>query len=47
MLSSKYDQKLGNKIADKITKVSRTLPQISLVTVTNEAKNVEHDQEIP
>ena len=33
---------IGNKIADKITKISRTLPQNSLETVTNE-----HDKEIP
>ena len=33
---------IGNKIVDKITKISRTLPQNNSETITNE-----HDQEIP
>ena len=34
---------IGNKIADKITKVSRILPQNSSETVRNEAQNFEND----
>ena len=37
---------IGNKIADKITKVSRTLPQNSLETVTNGAENIGFDREV-
>ena len=37
---------IGNKIADKIAKVSRTLPQNSSETVTNEGENIEHDRKI-
>ena len=33
---------IGNEIADRITKVSKTLPQNNSETITNE-----HDQEIP
>ena len=36
-----------NKIADKITKVSRTSSQKSSLTVTNETENIELDREIP
>ena len=38
---------IGNKIADKITKVSRTSSQKSSLTVTNETENIELDREIP
>ena len=38
---------IGNKIADKIRKVSKTSPQNSLKTVTNETESIEHDKEIP
>ena len=38
---------IGNKIADKMTKVSKTLPNNSSETVTNETENVEQDKEIP
>ena len=36
------DNLIGNKIADRITKVSKTVQQISLETVKNR-----HDKEIP
>ena len=36
----------GNKIVDKIAKVSRTLPQNISETVTNDAENIEFDREI-
>ena len=36
---------IDNKVADKITKVLRTLPQNSSKTVTNEIENIEHDKE--
>ena len=36
------DYLTGNNIVDKITKISRTLPQSNSETITNE-----HDQEIP
>ena len=38
---------IGNKIADKITKVSRTSSQNSIGIVINEIENIEHDREIP
>ena len=38
---------IGNKIADKIAKVSRTSPQNSSKTVTNDAENIGSDREIP
>ena len=38
---------ISNKIADKITKVSRTSSQKSSLTVTNETENIELDREIP
>ena len=37
----------GNNNSDKITKVSRTSPQNSLVTVTNETENIGLEREIP
>ena len=37
----------GNKIADKITKVSRTSPQNISETVSNETRNVWLHREIP
>ena len=37
----------GNKVADKITKVSKTLPQSITETVTNEAESIGLDREIP
>ena len=37
---------IGNKIADKITKVSRTSSLNSLETVTNKAENIRLDREI-
>ena len=37
---------IGNKIANKITKISRTSPQNNSGTVTNETDNIEHDKEI-
>ena len=37
---------IDSKIADKITKVSRTSPQNSSETVTNEAENIGLDREI-
>ena len=40
------DDLIGNRIADKITKVSRASPQNSSETVTNEVKNIEHEREI-
>ena len=36
----------GNKIVDKIAKVSRTFPQNISETVTNDAENIEFDREI-
>ena len=36
-----------NKITDKITKVSKTLPQCNLQIVTNETENIGFDREIP
>ena len=38
---------VGNKIADIITKVSRTLPQNSSETDPNKAENISLDREIP
>ena len=38
---------IGNKIANKITKVSRTLPQNNSETITNETENIGLDREIP
>ena len=38
---------IGNKVADKITKVSRISPQNKLETVTNAEENVGLDREIP
>ena len=38
---------IGNKIANKITKVSKTSPQNSSETVTNEAEYIEHNTEKP
>ena len=38
---------ISNKIADKITKVSRTSSQKRSLTVTNETENIELDREIP
>ena len=40
------DDLIGNRIADKITKVSRASPQNSSETVTNEVENIEHEREI-
>ena len=40
------DDLIGNRIADKITKVSRASPQNSSETVTNEEENIEHEREI-
>ena len=37
---------IGNKIADEITKVSRTWPHNSSGTVRNETENIEHDKEL-
>ena len=37
----------GNKIVDKTTEVSRTSPQNSLETVTNETENIGLDRKIP
>ena len=38
---------IGNKTADKITKVSRALPQNISEAVTNKAENIGLDREIP
>ena len=38
---------IGNNIADKFTKVSRTLPQNSSDKVKSEAENIRLDTEIP
>ena len=38
---------IGNKVADKITKVLRISPQNKLETVTNAEENVGLDREIP
>ena len=38
---------IGNKITDKITKVSKTSLQNKQETVTNEEKNIGFDREIP
>ena len=38
---------IGNKIADKNTKVSRISPQNNLETITNETQNIKHDKEMP
>ena len=38
---------MWNKIADKVTKVWKTLPQINSETVANEAENIWIDREIP
>ena len=38
---------IGDKIADKITKVWRTSPQNNWDTVTNEEENIGFDKEIP
>ena len=40
------DDLIGNRIADKIAKVSRASPQNSSETVTNEVENIEHEREI-
>ena len=40
------DDLIGNRIADKITKVSRASPQNSSETVTNEVEKIEHEREI-
>ena len=37
----------GNKIANKITEISRTSTQNSSDTVTNETENIGHDNKIP
>ena len=37
---------IGNTIADKITKVSKTSPQVSLETVANETKNIGLHREV-
>ena len=37
---------IGNKIADKITNVSRTLPQNISGTLRNETENIQQDKEI-
>ena len=37
---------IGNKIANKITKMSRNTPQNSSETVTKEAENIGLDREI-
>ena len=37
---------IGSKIADKITKVSRTSPYNSSGTFTNKAENIGHDRVI-
>ena len=37
---------IGNKITNKITKLSRTLPQNSSGTVTNETENIGLGREI-
>ena len=38
---------IGNKIADKVTKVTKPLPQNNLEIVTNEEENAGLDREIP
>ena len=38
---------IGNKFADKITKMPRISPQNSSETIANEAENIEHEKEIP
>ena len=38
---------IGNKIADKITKVSRTSPQNTPETVESETEKIGFDREIP
>ena len=38
---------ISNKIADKITKISRTLPQNSSETFESKRKNTGSDEEIP
>ena len=38
---------IDKKIADKITKVSKTLSENSSGTVRNETENIWHDREIP
>ena len=38
---------IDNKIANKITKVSRKAPQNNSETATNEAENIGLDREIP
>ena len=40
---SKTGDLIGNKIADKIIKASRTTPQNSSTAVTNEAENIAHN----
>ena len=37
----------GNKIANKITKASRTSLKNNLETVVNAIENIKHDKEIP
>ena len=37
----------GNKVADKITEVSKTLPHSITETVTNEAESIGLDREMP
>ena len=38
---------IGNKIVNKLTKVSATSPQNNSGTVTNETENIRLDREIP
>ena len=38
---------IGNKIANKITKISRSSPQNSIETVKSETKIIAFDREIP
>ena len=38
---------IGNKIADKITKISRSLPQNNSEMIRNETENIKHDKVIP
>ena len=38
---------IGNKIADKITKISRSSPQNNSEMIRNETENIKHDKVIP
>ena len=38
---------IGNKMAEEITKVSRTSPYDSSGSVRNETENIGHDKELP